>query len=286
MIKQDNAWKGGFDIIMLMISCYNIFGNAYVAAFGISMELHIVIIEQAVESFFLLDMVFSFCQEYLDEETYVVVNDLRSIAKHYLKKNFVFDLLAWIPFEYIGSGTDVRLFRLLKLLRLPRLADLLNVEKFKQIVNSYCDSQSKRHLRNKNEDAHYPNRFALMIVKFYRVFALVLIIFGCSYFIGIVFHIFVVDIENWQHRGKHTMIDVFNGQETFYTGYNFASLASSDAMIKMWYFSLTTLSTIGYGDYTPKSIVEKLVVSVIMVMGVTVFSYIMGNLMDLLLSYR
>ena len=36
VIKKDSTWKGAFDIIMLIVSCYNIFGNALYSAFGLS----------------------------------------------------------------------------------------------------------------------------------------------------------------------------------------------------------------------------------------------------------
>jgi len=126
--------------MMMFVSCYNIYGNAYFAAFGISDDLKIVIINQAVETMFLMDIVFTFCQEYLDEETYKIVSDIKLIAMHYLKETFIFDFLAWIPFEYIFSEFhQVRLFRLLKLLRVPRLAALINVDNFKQLINEYYD---------------------------------------------------------------------------------------------------------------------------------------------------
>ena len=81
---------------------------------------------------FLMDIVFTFCQEYLDEETYKVVSDIKLIAINYLKGTFIFDFLAWIPFEWIFSDYHhVRLFRLLKLFRVPRLAALINVDNFK-----------------------------------------------------------------------------------------------------------------------------------------------------------
>ena len=47
-------------------------------------------------------------------------------------------------------------------------------------------------------------------------------------------------------------------------------------MVKMWYYGITTLSTIGYGDFSPKSSPEKLVISFVMMIGVAIFSYIMG----------
>jgi len=56
-------------------------------------------LDNFVETLFLMDMVFCFCQEYLDEETYTVQSDIKTIAKHYLKRSFIFDLLAWLPID-------------------------------------------------------------------------------------------------------------------------------------------------------------------------------------------
>ena len=221
MIKRESQWKGVFDIIMLCISCYNIFGNAYFSAFGVSDTMTFWIADQVIESFFLLDLAFCFCQEYLDEETYTIVSDIKKIALHYLKRSFIFDLLAWIPFQdmilYTSEASDVnskaRLFRLLKLLRLPRLAQLLDVEQFKQIVHDHYNQQLERNIKQGNENSNYPIMRALLIVQFYRIVQLVIIIFGCSYFLGIFWHIIVKDLETTEP----SLNDVFNGGLTFYT---------------------------------------------------------------------
>jgi hypothetical protein len=139
VIKKDSSWKGMFDILMLFISCYNIFGNAYYSAFGAPDTITFMILDYVVEFLFSCDLIFCFCQEYLDEETYTIVSDIKKIAKHYAKKSFVFDLAACLPIENVimtqgGDGFNedrIRLFRLLKMFRLPRLAQLLDVEKFK-----------------------------------------------------------------------------------------------------------------------------------------------------------
>ena len=72
VIKKDCTWKGAFDLLMLFVSCYNIFGNALYSAFGMSDEKYFWYLDNFVETLFLMDMVFCFCQEYLDEETYTV----------------------------------------------------------------------------------------------------------------------------------------------------------------------------------------------------------------------
>ena len=61
------------------------------------------------------------------------------------------------------------------------------------------------------------------------------------------------------------------------------------------YFILTTLglkyinkiclATVGYGDYSPKSDLEKIIGIFIMIMGIAFFSYIMSNFTDILVTY-
>jgi hypothetical protein len=153
VIKIDSTWKRIFDILLLLLAVWNIFSNAYFTAFGIPNDKVITMIDNFVEVFFYCDMVFNFCQEYLDEETYTIVSDFKLIAKHYIKKTFIIDLLACLPitlFEtiyLIFESNEVRLFRMLKLLRLPRLAELLNVEKFKSLINEYYQGQLERRLK-------------------------------------------------------------------------------------------------------------------------------------------
>lgn len=52
------------------------------------------------------------------------------------------------------------------------------------------------------------------------------------------------------------------------------------------YFILTTLSTVGYGDYYPVSILEKIVGSIIMFCGVTFFSIIMNEFIGIILELK
>ena len=54
----------------------------------------------------------------------------------------------------------------------------------------------------------------------------------------------------------------------------------------MWYYAITTLSTIGFGDFSPKSVNEKFLGAVILQFGVVVFSIIMSKLIDILSSFK
>jgi len=85
--------------------------------------------------------------------------------------------------------------------------------------------------------------------------------------------------------------DVYQGYQSFYgyDGYGFihkevTTQTNWADLIKVWYYGLTTLSTIGFGDFTPKSTDEKLIIAFVMLFGVVVFSYIMGKLIEIMLN--
>jgi len=54
-------------------------------------------------------------------------------------------------------------------------------------------------------------------------------------------------------------------------------MGSFDWCITSCYFILTTLATLGYGDYFPKNNDERVLGIVIMLIGVAFFSYIIGT---------
>ena len=51
------------------------------------------------------------------------------------------------------------------------------------------------------------------------------------------------------------------------------------------YYALTTLATVGYGDFYPISNNERIFAVAIMLVGVMFFSYIMGNFIEIISSY-
>lgn len=55
-----------------------------------------------------------------------------------------------------------------------------------------------------------------------------------------------------------------------------------DNMVDALYWSVTTLTTVGYGDITPETNSEKIYTMIIMFMGVGMYGYIIGNIASLL----
>ena len=182
------------------------------------------------------------------------------------------------------------MFRLFKLLRVPRLFELLNVDRFKQSINDYYNKKLEENVRKGIEGEHYPILKALMLVQVYKIFRLVIIIFTSSYFLGILWHIYVCDVQTtyWIDPFDLSLGPV---DPNFMTDMLYAhdpqnTDSSFDKLTKVWYFAITTLSTIGYGDYSPVSISERLIASAILMFGVAVFSFIMGQFIEILMNYK
>ena len=64
------------------------------------------------------------------------------------------------------------------------------------------------------------------------------------------------------------------------------NIGNQRRLIISCYYALTTLSTVGYGDYFPISNYERLIAIIIMIMGVAFFSYIMGNFIEIISNYE
>lgn len=52
------------------------------------------------------------------------------------------------------------------------------------------------------------------------------------------------------------------------------------------YFSFTSLSTVGLGDYTPKSNTERIFISFSLLFGVAIFSIVMANFIEILTKFK
>lgn len=69
---------------------------------------------------------------------------------------------------------------------------------------------------------------------------------------------------------------------TFLQYFEFETFSHNKEAIVATYFAFTSLSTVGFGDYYPVSDVERLSGAFVLLFGVAIFSYIMGNFISIL----
>ena len=73
-----------------------------------------------------------------------------------------------------------------------------------------------------------------------------------------------------------------------YQDHDIISLAEANfrTILIAIYFSFTSLSTVGFGDYHPRSNSERLMCALILLAGVATFSIILGNFIDILNEFK
>jgi hypothetical protein len=77
-----------------------------------------------------------------------------------------------------------------------------------------------------------------------------------------------------------------NSLVTFYKSFSLGNLTNKDQLILVSYFVLTTLSTVGYGDYFPFSDIEVVVSLVYILAGAAFFAFIMGSFIEIISNYQ
>jgi len=72
----------------------------------------------------------------------------------------------------------------------------------------------------------------------------------------------------------------------FIIKYEMTTMTTYHKMVLLIYYASTSLSTVGFGDYYPVSNPERLFTVFILLFGVMIFSYIMGEFIEILNSYK
>lgn len=110
----------------------------------------------------------------------------------------------------------------------------------------------------------------IFLIKGFQVFRLLLFILILSYFLGTIWFILTKNLTDSPDEW------------TFYNAYNLEDRDNTQNLTIVVYFMLTTLSTVGFGDYNPKSEVERIIMTFILLIGVACVSWIIQQFMDIL----
>ena len=126
-------------------------------------------LDNLVEAIFLLDMILNFFQSFKNPTTFENVMDLKLIAKNYVFKGwFIIDFITVFPLCWFVSANNP-LTKILKLFRLPRLAKLLDIERFNKIVKSLLASMPR-------EDKISAMTWILYVYKIFRLVLIAIVI--------------------------------------------------------------------------------------------------------------
>lgn len=127
----------------------------------------------------------------------------------------------------------------------------------------------------------------------FKTFRLVVIILLMSYFVGmywLVYCRFVVEDSGDENDGfiryfkieepplKELGVDLDQSGEV--------TMQNIRTSIIAIYWAFTTLATVGFGDFHPVNDAERALCSLVLMIGVTMFTYIMANFIEILSSFK
>ncbi|KAK3033875.1 hypothetical protein RJ639_032780, partial [Escallonia herrerae] len=204
------------------------------------------IADNVVNGFFAIDIILTFFVAYLDKATYLIIDNPKQIAWRYVKTWLIFDVISTIPSELARSVLPSPLeeygyFNMLRLWRLRRVSAMF-----------------ARLEKDRNFNYFWVRCAKLICVTLFAVHCA-----GCFIYLLAVRH----------HDPSKTWIGAVMQnfqQESLWTRY-----------VTSIYWSITTLSSTGYGDIHPVNTAEKLFDIFYMLFNLGLTAYLIGNMTQL-----
>lgn len=125
----------------------------------------------------------------------------------------------------------------------------------------------------------------MVISYFLRTFRLIILITNVSFFFGIIWLIWC-DLSSDFRVYLNKLLQNNSTDESFIDFFHIHFISNSEEFIIAFYFAFTSVTTVGLGDFHPRSDQERLLCSALLLGGVTLFSYIMGNFISILEQFK
>jgi hypothetical protein len=139
---------------------------------------------------------------------------------------------------------------------------LIDISRFNSLLKSLFE--------NNSQEERIMMQYLLMYG--YKIFRLFIIAFIITYFSGCLWYLIVSVYDDKE-------------QNSFYYKFKLDEKDNQSRLIISCYFALTTLATVGYGDFYPITDIEIMTSVILMLCGVAFFSYIMGSFIEIISNY-
>lgn len=249
-IDVNSKWKMIFDFIVIFLTLVYCMELIYQLCFlGLAAEYTKSTGEKIFDGVVLIlniiYVILNFFHSYIDPTTGDPVTKNSEIAKNYLKTWFIIDFISSFPFEIFGKKTSyLRLFRIIRINK---------IFKFFSFIERV--SLKTRHF------------IALFRLAFFGVFGT--FFFSCCWYLN--------SYYNKSHQNNN-FIDNYELYE--YNTQKNNTDGAFQSMLICFFFTLTTVTTTGFGDYTAQNVPERIFATLLMLFGVLYFSFLMSLLME------
>ncbi|XP_074477025.1 voltage-gated inwardly rectifying potassium channel KCNH6 [Sebastes fasciatus] len=258
-----SAFKAFWDWIILLLVLYTAVFTPYSAAF--LLDEHgdlrqrsnvcgytcdpLNVADLMVDVLFIVDIVINFRTTYVDQKDEVITQPSR-IAKHYIKGWFPIDLFAAIPFDLLifRSGSD-EMATLTSLLKTARLLRLVRVARKLDRYSEYG---------------------AAVLFLLMCTFVLIAHWLACIWYaIGFVERPYTE--TGWLDNLAEQLGKSYNDTDSS------SGPSVKDKYVTALYFTLSSLTSVGFGNVSPNTNSEKIFSICVMVIGSLMYASIFGN---------
>ena len=253
IIHPENKLKRLWDIFIGILIIYSVISVTLSICFEIEPSFGDKMMEWIVDFIFLVDIFVVFNTAFLDDEG-VLITANTLIAQNYFSKWFCLDLISCMPIDdlvqyLIEGGSNVPNFSLIKALRGLRMFRLLRFDRIVTLV-----------FKLEQDYGVYPGTFELAKLLFFVVMVSHIV---CCFW--------------WAAATSFSSY-------TWYDDQNLRDAPLLDKYTASLYWTVTTLSTVGYGDIVPVNSSEQLASIFVMMLGGVSFGYVVGSMSSLMSS--
>ncbi|XP_066441917.1 potassium voltage-gated channel subfamily H member 4 [Eleutherodactylus coqui] len=251
-----SIFKALWDWLILLATFYVAVTVPYNVCFtghddSVSAARSTIVSDIAVEMLFILDIILNFRTTYVSHSGQVVY-DTRSICIHYLATWFFVDLVAALPFDllYAFNVTVTSLVHLLKTIRLLRLLRLL------QKLDRYSQYS------------------AMVLTLLMSMFALLAHWMACVWYVIGRKEMESNDPVTWDIGWLH---ELGKRLEMPYINNSIGGPSIRSAYIASLYFTLSSLTSVGFGNVCANTDAEKIFSICTMLIGALMHAVVFGN---------
>ena len=215
-----------------------------------------------------------------DEADYVT--HFEKIGLNYLKTNFLRDLLLTTPLGMVSYVfPKLKILYLIKAVRIERFFKFFKPSFFMPQIRKYYSKKLAVVLldETKKNNVVESNNFIIERTRMrnnINSLRILLAILGSIYFSSIVWFL-IISEQVSNTKTKKTLNEMHDQEENFASFFGLMDMPSSQTQIISAYYSFTTLSQVGFGDYYPISNIERIICSGLMFLGVAVYSFVGNN---------
>ena len=258
LIYPDDSFLDYWNSLMILLLLYTATVIPYRLILTEPDEEGYIIWDTIADCLFFIDILINCLLSYYDSDGNLVKNK-KLIIKNYLMTWFIIDISSCIPLQLIFQ-TDKNYSKVLRIGRLPRLYRLIKMAKLIRMIKMI---KSRSQVLKYIGEILKVNAGVERFIWFLITFMLLIHVLSCL----------------WIFIGVFYMDDNFNNWIT-QTGN--ADLSNGELYVTGLYWCVTTLATVGYGDIRPYNTAERLFTTIVMVIGIFIYSYIIGSLTNLI----